>query len=290
METTNEETAAMSEAEAMDHAETVVRRSGSSFFWAMRMLPEEKRLAMFAVYAFCREVDDIADEPGEEAEKRFRLALWRGEIERLYGGRPGFPVAVALAAAVTRFDLAKSDFRAVIDGMEMDAADTLRIDDMAMLNLYCDRVAGAVGRLSNQVFGVHGETGERLASALGRALQLTNILRDLREDAERDRLYLPMDLLRAHGIDDTEPNAVLDHAAVGGVCELLGAVARNRFEEAETVLAACDRRQVRPAIMMKEVYSRVLHRLMRRGWMPVGGRVRLSPLSKLWIVARHGVI
>jgi presqualene diphosphate synthase len=280
----------MSEAEAMDHAETVVRRSGSSFFWAMRMLPEEKRRAMFAVYAFCREVDDIADEPGEEAGKRFRLAQWRGEIERLYGGQPRFPVAVALARAVARFDLSKSDFRAVIDGMEMDAADTLRIDDMDMLNLYCDRVACAVGRLSNRVFGIDGETAERLAFSLGQALQLTNILRDLREDAERDRLYLPIDVLRAHGIDHTEPNAVLAHGAVGGVCELLAGVARNRFDEAAAMLAECDRRKVRPAVMMKEVYSRVLHRLSDRGWQPVGGRVRLSPLSKLWIVLRHGVI
>ena len=285
-----EESPKITEAEAMAHAETVVRRSGSSFFWAMRMLPGEKRGAMFAVYAFCREVDDIADEPGEEAEKRFRLAQWRGEIERLYGGQPRSPVAVALAVAVARFDLAKPDFRAVIDGMEMDAAHTLRMDDMDMLNLYCDRVACAVGRLSNRVFGVDGETADRLAFSLGQALQLTNILRDLREDAERDRLYLPMDLLRAHGINDSEPNAVLAHPAVGGVCELLAGVARKRFDEAEAVLAGCDRRRVRPAVMMKEVYSRVLHRLMRRGWEPIGGPLRLSPLSKLWIVIRHGVV
>ena len=285
-----EELPEMSEADAVAHVETVVRRSGSSFFWAMRMLPEEKRNAMFAVYAFCREVDDIADEPGEEAEKRFRLAQWRGEIERLYGGQPRFPVAVALAPAVARFGLVKSDFRAVIDGMEMDAADTLRMDHMEMLNLYCDRVACAVGRLSNRVFGIDGETADRLAFSLGQALQLTNILRDLCEDAERDRLYLPMDLLRAHGIDVSEPSAVLVHPAVGGVCELLAGVARKRFDEAEAVLAGCDRRLVRPAVMMKEVYSRILSSLMRSGWMPIGGRVRLSSLSKLWIVIRHGVI
>lgn len=275
---------------AKDHVRDLVRASGSSFTTAMRMLPRVKREAMYAIYAFCREVDDIADEPGETDDKRFRLGQWRGEIERLYGGRPRLAVSLALSCPVEQFGLGKEDFRAIIDGMEMDAVDGLRIADMDELSLYCDRVACAVGRLSCRVFGVADELGRPLAFALGQALQLTNILRDLHEDARRDRLYLPADLLQAHGINQDAPDAVVADPAVAAVCELLADIARRRFAEARSALAACDRRQVRPAVMMMAAYRRILARLMRRGWRNVAVPVALSPLEKLWIVLRHGIV
>ena len=280
----------MSTAEAAAYAEAVVRRSGTSFFWAMRVLPADKRNAMYAVYAFCREVDDIADGAGEEADKRHRLGRWRGEIERLYGGRPRVPVAIALAAPVARFGLGKGDFRAIIDGMETDAAASVRIADMDDLNLYCDRVACAVGRLSNSIFGITPDKSGPIAAALGQALQITNILRDLREDAGRDRMYLPQDLLRAHGITQSDPTAVLDHPAVAQVCELLAEVAQRRFADAAALLATCRRRQVRPAAMMMAVYRHVLRRLTARGWRPVSGGLRATKAAKLWIMVRHGVV
>ena len=160
----------LSDHEITKHVEALVKRSGTSFFWAMRRLPKEKRAAMYSVYAFCREVDDIVDDPGEESDKVFRLGMWRGEIERLYGDRPRFPVAMALVEPVHRFGLRKVDFRSVVDGMEMDAKDTVRIADMDELGHYCDRVAGAVGRLSFRIFGVDEERGNRIAFALGQAL------------------------------------------------------------------------------------------------------------------------
>ena len=277
--------------EANDYAEAVVRRSGTSFFWAMRRLPEDKRKAMYAVYAFCREVDDIADDDGDEDGKLARLAEWRGEIERLYGGGDlNFPVARALADPVAHLGLQKQDFLALIDGMEMDAADSLRISDKDELHLYCDRVACAVGRLSNRVFGVDRENGDRVADALGQALQLTNILSDLREDAGRDRLYLPTEMLGAHGINETEPEAVLANPAVEGVCVELAETASRKFVEAELALAHCDRRQMRPAVMMMEVYRRILEKLQRRGWRRISDPVRLSKLVKLWIALRHGTL
>jgi len=272
------------------HAESVVRRSGTSFYWAMRRLPAEKRNAMYAIYAFCREVDDIADDPGETEEKHHRLGLWRGEIERLYGDTPRLPVAQALMEPVNRFGLKKEDFRAVIDGMEMDAGDSVRIADMDELHLYCDRVACAVGRLSNRVFGVDEEKGDKVAFALGQALQLTNILRDVHEDAQRDRLYLPQDLLRAHGIDPADVKEVLAHPKLPDVCAVVADIALRRFGEADEVLAQCDRGQMRPAIMMMEVYRQILRRLLFRGWRRLHRPVTLSKLQKVWIAMRYGVL
>jgi phytoene synthase len=275
----------------LDHVESVVRRSGTSFYWAMRILPEEKRRAMFAVYAFCREVDDIADDPGEVPAKLIALGQWRDEIERLYDRAPRLPISRALLAPVQRFGLRKTDFLAVIDGMEMDSADRLRIADMDELILYCDRVACAVGRLSNRVFGVDEPTGDRLARALGQALQLTNILRDLDEDARRDRLYLPEDMLRARGILGTEDACkVLREPAIVEVCERIAEIARNRFAEAAAVLAECDRRDTRPAMIMMQVYRRTLRRLMFRGWRRWAEPVSVSPAEKLWVALRYGMI
>ncbi len=275
----------------LDHVESVVRRSGTSFYWAMRILPEEKRRAMFAVYAFCREVDDIADDPGEVAEKLIGLGRWRDEVERLYDGAPRQPISRALLGPVRRFDLKKADFLAVIDGMEMDAADRLRIANMDELNLYCDRVACAVGRLSNRVFGVDEPTGDHLAMALGQALQLTNILRDLNEDAERDRLYLPEDMLRTFGVNGTEDaRRVLEQPAVVEICEKIAEIARSRFTEAAAVLAKCDRRDTRPAVIMMEVYRRTLRQLMHRGWRRWAEPVSVSSAEKLWVAFRYGMI
>jgi phytoene synthase len=277
--------------EDAEYVESVVRQSGTSFYWAMRLLPPEKRRAMFAIYAFCREVDDIADEPGEEAGKRKRLAEWREEIERLYDGAPTRRVSRTLVHPLQRFNLRKEDFDAIVAGMEMDAGDRVRIADTAELALYCDRVACAVGRLSTRVFGVDEPTGSQLAKALGQALQLTNILRDLEEDARRDRLYLPEDVLRAHGIESTDDAlAVLKHPASTDVFAQMAETARGCFREAETVLAACDRRQLRPATIMMEVYRRTFKRLTSRGWRRWAEPVSVPAIEKLWVAFRYGVI
>ena len=287
----NEISATTSAVPPLTYVEQLVRESGSSFYWAMRFLPMEKRRAMFAVYAFCRQVDDIADEPGQIAAKRRALGGWRQEIERLYAGMAERPVAAALLRPVERFDLRKQDFLAVIDGMEMDAAERIRIADMEELHRYCDRVACAVGRLSVRIFGVPQPTGDALASALGQALQLTNILRDLKEDARRDRLYLPDALLRSRGIDvRSDAEAVLRHAAIIGVCEQISGLAARKFEEAASLAAASDRRQVRPAIIMMEIYRRTLERLNGRGWRRWAEPVSISPVEKLWVALRYGMI
>ena len=275
---------------ALDHVKSVVQRSGTSFFWAMRRLPAEKRGAMYALYAFCREVDDIADEPGDPAGKLAHLEEWRGEIGRLYEGRPGLLVSRALAGAVARFGLVREDFLAIIDGMETDAAPALRIADMDALALYCDRVASAVGRQSNRIFGADDAIGGKIAYSLGNALQLTNILRDLHEDAGLDRIYLPADLLAAHGIEGEDPAAVLAHPRLPEACAAIAAIAGLRFAEARSLLAQCDRRQMRPAIVMMAIYRRIYDKLLRRGWKRLAEPMKLSRAEKLWLALRHGLL
>jgi len=268
---------------------SVVKGAGSSFYGAMRTLPKAQRDAMFAIYAFCREIDDVADDPMPPEERAAALAEWRRDIDRLYEGHPQKPTARALLDPVARYGLRKDDFVALIDGMEMDANEIFEGPSMETLTLYCERVAGAVGMLSVRVFGEPGEAGTRLAWALGQALQLTNILRDLKEDAERGRLYLPDELLNKHGIAAREPAAVLAHPALPRVCDELAVLARQRFAEAIAAMRSCDRRKIRPAVVMMHVYRRVLELLIRRGWQRLDAPAKLSKAAKIWIALRYGL-
>ncbi|WP_342642730.1 presqualene diphosphate synthase HpnD [Rhodoligotrophos ferricapiens] len=249
----------------LDHAEVeaVVRNASSSFFWAMRILPRHKRSAIFAVYAFCRNVDDIADEEAPLAQKQAGLDEWRREIDALYGeGEVRSPLARALAGPIRDYDLMKADFEAVIDGMAMDAGEPIFAPSVAELDLYCDRVACAVGRLCVHIFGEPNSRGRAVADALGRALQLTNILRDVHEDAERGRLYLPRDLLDHHGIRVTTAEAVTRHPAYPALWRDLARRAEDAFSRARQALQRCDRRKMRPARIMMEVYHRDLTRMV----------------------------
>lgn len=276
-------------ADARAHARTVAFRSGSSFLLGMRILPRRRRDAMYAIYAFCREVDDIADDAGTVEQKLAELEAWREEIERLYQGRPTRPTARALLDAVRAFDLPKEEFLAVIDGMEMDARESMVAPDRAAFALYCRRVAGAVGCLSIRAFGTDGPAAEELAVALGDALQITNVLRDLDEDAARGRLYLPAELLEEAGIPLGSPAFVLDHPALDTVCTALAQEAHERFARSAQLIAACERSSVRPAIVMMHVYRLILERLERRGWVAPRRPVRVSRIEKAWIAARRGL-
>jgi phytoene synthase len=267
-----------------------VEAAGTSFYWAMRLLPKPRREGMYAVYAFCREVDDIADDTAPPAQKQAALTTWHEEIEALYAGQPRHPVARGLREAVMRFRLRREDFHAVIHGMEMDAAGDIRAPDLESLDLYCGRVAGAVGHLSVHVFGDSSEAAHRVADSLGRALQLTNILRDLDEDARRGRLYLPREILDRHGIRTTEPMAVLRHPALPAACRDVASIAQEHFAEAHRAMRRCSRRAMRPAALMGAFYSAMLAALLRSGWRDPSVRVGLSKRQKLWLVLRHGVL
>jgi squalene synthase HpnD len=263
----------------------IVRAAGTSFYRGMRILPPDRRAAMYAIYAFCRAVDDIADEPAPLEEKRRLLDLWRSRIAELYRGEADDAVTRVLRAATTSFGLRKSDFIAVIDGMQMDAETTIVAPDLATLDLYCDRVAAAVGRLSVRAFGDPSSAADRVAHSLGRALQLTNILRDLAEDAARGRLYLPREWLEEAGVPPS-PEAALASPALGIVCARVATLAHEHFRAAKTAMAACDPRAMRPARLMGATYSAILTRLEQRGWSRISEPVSLSKAQKLWLAIR----
>jgi len=265
------------------------RAAGSSFYTAMKILPPAQREAMFEIYSFCRRVDDVADSSAPRAERLMELAAWRADINALYDGKPP-PRVAGLAKPVADFDLAREDFLALVDGMEMDAFNDIRGPSAAILDMYCDRVASAVGRLSVRVFGIERGAGIALAHHLGRALQLTNILRDLDEDAGRGRLYLPRQILEPHGIGATDPEAALRHPALPAACRDLAAIAAAYFAASQRAMARCRRRAMRPAAVMGAVYEATLAELVRRDWRDPAARVSLSKSRKLWLALRHGLV
>ena len=262
--------------------------AGSSFYAGMRILPKPQREAMYAVYGFCRAVDDVADEGGTREERSAGLARWRESIDALYAGRPT-PETAPLTEAVRRYGLAREDFVAVIDGMAMDAAEDIRAPDEATLDLYCDRVASAVGRLSVRIFGVSEANGHGLAHHLGRALQKTNILRDIDEDAAMGRLYLPREKLEAAGIRTTDPVAVAAHPALPAVCAPIVQEARAHFAEAQAIMAREPRRTTRAPRLMGAVYGAVLEATAKRGFAAPRPRVRKPKLKLLIALVRHGL-
>jgi len=268
---------------------SATRAGGSSFYFAMRILGREQRQAMFEIYSFCRAVDDIADGNLPHEQKRSALAAWRQRVEALYAGAVVHDLE-KLAHAVTRFGLQKGDFLAVIDGMEMDATADIRAPRLEELDLYCDRVASAVGRLSVRVFGMDDAAGRALAHHLGRALQLTNILRDLDEDAAYGRLYLPMEALRSAGIDDENPARVLTDPNLDRACRFVAGRARDHFIEANAIMARSPRRVVRAPKIMGEVYTEMLKEMSERGWAPPRTRVRVSKPHLIWVALRHAFV
>jgi phytoene synthase len=263
--------------------------SGSSFYAAMRILPREQREAMFHIYSFCRQVDDIADSDGPRPERLRALQQWREDIDALYAGHPP-PRLVDTVASVKRFSLQREDFLAVIDGMEMDVPQEIRAPDMATLDLYCDRVASAVGRLSVRVFGLPTEDGILLAHHLGRALQLTNILRDIDEDAGLGRLYLPREELRKAGISATDPDEVAGHPNLPEVCAPLVDRARGHFAKADEIMARHPRRLVRAPRIMSKYYRAILQLLIARGFAAPRAAVRVGKIARLAIVLRYALI
>ena len=270
----------------LHEVERRVRQAGTSFYRGMKVLPADRRAAMYAIYAFCRIVDDVADEPAPLADKLAGLAAWRARIAGLYAGRADDAVTRVLLPAIQRYALRQEDFLAVIDGMQMDAETAIVAPPLATLDLYCDRVAAAVGRLSVRAFGDASAQADQVAWHLGRALQLTNILRDVAEDAGRGRLYLPGEWLDEAGVPP-DPLEALHHAALPALCARMAAQAHRHFSQANAAMLACDPRAMRPARLMGATYAALLDRLQRRGWSTPEVPVRLPKWQKLWIALRH---
>ncbi len=266
------------------------RASKSSFYMAMRILPKAEREAMFEIYSFCRAVDDIADEGGPRPPRSAQLKAWRNDIDALYTNAMPPAHLAALALAIKRFNLQREDFHAMIDGMNMDVEADIQAPDFETLDLYCDRVASAVGRLSVNIFGIPREHGPALAHHLGRAFQLTNILRDVDEDAEINRLYLPREALQAAGIEQRSPKEVAAHAALAHACAPVVELAQAHFEAAFKIMAQCPRASLKAPRIMAIVYQDILKKLIERGFTLPRKRVSASKTRLLLAVLQYGIL
>lgn len=273
--------------EAMAEVRARVKASRTSFAAGMRVLPVIRREGMYALYAFCREVDDIADDAPTPEERARGLALWRKKIHALFQeGRAEDAITRALLPAIERFGLVESDFQSIIEGMEMDARETICAPSMEKLDLYCDHVASAVGRVSVRIFGDSSPAAMRVAHHLGRALQLTNILRDLSEDAQRGRLYLPEESLAQASIASRKPQDVLEDPALPAACRDLAETALHHFAEADKALEESLRGAMRPARAMRRYYRAILKRLLKENWKNPFRRVSLPFWQKILIALR----
>ncbi len=267
------------------YCESKAAKSGSSFYYSFRLLPPERRRAITALYAFCREVDDVVDEVHDPGVARAKLAWWRTEVAAVYEGAPQHPVAQALVPVVRAYRLPREHFDAVIDGMAMDLAQQ-RYADFADLERYCHRVAGVVGLMSAEIFGYEAPSTARFARDLGIAFQLTNIVRDVGEDARRGRIYLPQEDLARHGVS---ASAILRGREEPGFRALMAfevGRAREWYARAMRELAPSDRRAQRASLAMAAIYRALLDEIERDGYRVLDRRIALTPLRKLWIAWR----
>jgi phytoene synthase len=265
-----------------DYCRTRAAQSGSSFYYSFLFLPLEQRHAITALYAFCREVDDVVDECSDVGVARMKLAWWRSEVASLYEGRPQHPVAIALAELTGRFNLPQHRLQEIIDGMEMDL-DHNGYPDFASLRLYCHRVASVVGLLSAEIFGYKDPRTLDYAADLGLAFQLTNIIRDVGEDARRNRIYLPLDELREHGVSAGDIAAARETDNFRRLMELQIERARAFYHQALAALPAVDRRSQRAGLVMAAIYRALLDEIRADGCRVLTHRTSLTPIRKLWI-------
>ena len=256
--------------------------SGSSFYYSFLFLPAERRRAITALYAFCREVDDIADEVTDIGVARTKLAWWRTEVANLFAGHPQHPVTKALAPFVKEFGLDAGRMNEIIDGMEMDLV-YHRYPDFESLELYCHRAAGVVGQLSASIFGFTNPRTLEYAEALGLAFQLTNIIRDVGEDARRGRVYIPQDELARFGITSEDILARRGGDAFRTMMEFQAGRAQSYYELAHSKLAPEDRASQRAGLIMAAIYSTLLDEIRRDRYDVLDKRIALTPLRKLWI-------
>jgi len=259
--------------------------SGSSFYYSFLFLPPERRRAITALYAFCREVDDVVDECSDIQLAHAKLAWWRGEVAQLYAGSPQHPVMRALAPALAPFGIARERLEEIIAGMEMDLTQT-RYLDFPALERYCYHVAGAVGLLAAGIFGYSDPRTLEYAKALGTAFQLTNIIRDVGEDARKGRVYLPMEDLKAHGVTVEDIVRGKHGEAFVALMRFEAGRAKAFYERAFAALPAADRRAQRPGLIMAAIYRTLLEEIERDRFHVLDRRTSLTPLRKLWLASK----
>lgn len=256
--------------------------SGSSFYYSFKFLSHERRLAITALYAFCREVDDVVDECSNEDVARTTLNWWRGQVADIYNGNPQHPVAQALVPVVKKFNLPQEHLLEIIDGMEMDLKQH-QYADFKSLQLYCYRVASVVGLLAAEIFGYTDRKTLKYAHDLGIALQLTNIIRDVGEDARRGRIYLPQDEMAQFGVHTNDILDIRETPAFQKLMQFQVTRAQNYYDQALSELPAADRQSQRTGLIMAAIYRATLNEVVHTGCHVLTERVSLTPLRKLWI-------
>ncbi|MDD2701016.1 MAG: presqualene diphosphate synthase HpnD [Sideroxydans sp.] len=266
-----------------------VTQSGSSFTSSFRILSKERREAMTVLYAYCREVDDVVDECSDANVARTTLNWWRGEVAAIYGGKPTHPVCQALVTVVQRFKLPQEHLLEIIDGMEMDL-DQPRYADFKSLQLYCYRVASVVGLLSAEIFGYSDRETLKYAHDLGIAFQLTNIIRDVGEDARRNRIYLPMDEMQQFGVTAADILNARETAAFQKLMAFQIDRARRYYQQAFEHLPAADRKAQRAGLIMAAIYRAVLDEVERSGCHVLRERVSLGSGYKLWLALKAWLV
>ena len=257
-------------------------KSGSSFYYSFLFLPPDRRAAITALYAFCREVDDIADEVTEVDIARAKLGWWRAEVSNLFDGKPQHPVTKALLPAVSKVRVTQSKLNEIIDGMEMDLTHH-RYSDFEALKLYCYRVAGVVGQLSAGIFGYRNERTLDYAYHLGLAFQLTNIIRDVGEDARRDRIYLRADEMQRFGVGSADILSGRAGDAFVNLMKYQAERAEQHYRAALEALPEEDRRDQRPGLIMATIYRTLLDEIRHDRFQVLHQRIALTPLRKFWL-------
>lgn len=268
-----------------DYCQDKAKSSGSSFYYSFLFLPDQQRRAITALYAFCREVDDVVDECREAQIARSKLDWWRSEIARLFHDTPQHPVTRALKPLLQHYNLAEEYFIEIIDGMQMDLEQT-SYADFSQLSLYCYRVASVVGLLSAEIFGYQDRLTQKYALDLGLAFQLTNILRDVREDAQRGRFYIPDDEMAQFGVTHEDVIEGRMHDGLRQLLAMQAERAESYYERAFARLPEADRFAQRSGVIMAAIYHRLLERITELDYPVLQQRVTLSPLKKLWLAWR----
>ena len=256
--------------------------SGSSFYYSFLFLPEERRRAITALYAFCREVDDVVDETSDPGVARTKLAWWSEEVKRVYHGQPQHPVALALKEIVGAYRLEEAELQQVIEGMAMDL-EYNAYPDFEALKVYCHRVAGVVGILSAKIFGYGDPRTLEYAADLGLAFQLTNIIRDVGEDARRNRIYLPLHELAEYGVTTDDLAHARETESFRKLMDFQIARAESYYDQALSKLPASDRKAQRPGLVMAAIYRTLLREIRDDGSHVLTRRTALTPVRKLWI-------
>jgi len=266
---------------AEEYCQEQAAKSGSSFYYSFIFLPTNQRQAITALYAFCRQVDDVVDECSEPAIALAKLNWWREEITRVFHGQPQHPVGIALAKSLLEFNLKEEHFHSIIEGMLMDTRQ-FRYQDFDQLSTYCYRVAGVVGLLAIEIFGYKNKSTHKYAEKLGLAFQLTNILRDVHEDARRDRIYLPQDELEKFNVSEKD---ILQGNMTDNIRALLAyqaARADTCYQEAYELLSAQDRFSQRGGLIMSAIYHELLNTIKKNNFSVFGKPIRLSAMKKIW--------